>query len=295
MKQPYFIVVVAHSLHGRLRRIHIPQQVIYAVVALALVGCASVFGFVSSYARMAWKVANYNSLREEVSALRARYQKLQTTVNQKDDQLAELQIFAREVSTAFGLKQKLEGPIDISAEGRALLPTVQQSVEEYDFLRTANLTSLYHRYPRAWHTNVVPSIWPVEGRLESYFGRRSDPFSGEGAIHTGVDITAPMGAPVVASADGVAVYATWMSGYGRLVVIDHGSGYQTYYAHLSRFAIIPGEEVRQGEVIGYVGSSGRTTGVHLHYEVRFNGTPRNPSRFLAQHLARTGTKREFPF
>lgn len=295
MKQPYFIVVVAHSLHGRLRRIHIPQQVIYAIVALALVGCVSLFGFVSSYARMAWKVANYNSLREEISALRARYQKLQTTVDQKDDQLAELQLFAREVSTAFGLKQKLEGPVDISAESRALLPTVQQSIEEYDFLRTANLTSLYRRYPRAWHTNVVPAIWPVEGRLESYFGRRSDPFSGEGAIHTGVDITAPRGAPVRAAADGVVVYATWLSGYGRLVIIDHGSGYQTYYAHLSRFAILPGEEVRQGKVIGYVGSSGRTTGVHLHYEVRFNGTPRNPSRFLTQHLAQTGTQREFPF
>ena len=98
-----------------------------------------------------------------------------------------------------------------------------------------------------------------------------------------------------AAADGIVMYATWMGGYGRLVVIDHGSGYQTYYAHLSRFAILPGEEVRQGQVIGYVGSSGRATGAHLHYEVRFNGTPRNPSRFLTQHLASTGTQRDFPF
>jgi len=296
MKQPYFIVVVAHSLHGRLRRIHIPQQVIYAVVALALVGCVSVFGFVSSYARMAWKVANYNSLRDEVAALRARYQRLQTTVTQKDDQLAELQLFAREVSTAFGLKQKLEGPADISGEGRSLLPSVQQSVEEYDFLRSANLTSYYHRYPRSWHTNVLPSMWPVEGVLQGYFGRRTDPFSGEGAIHTGVDISAPIGTPVHASGDGVVLYAMWMSGYGRLVVIDHGSGYQTYYAHLSRFAVVPGEEIRAGELIGYVGMSGRATGSHLHYEVRYNGVPRNPSRFLRQHLAQnTAPRRDFPF
>ncbi len=296
MKQQYFIVVVAHSLHGRLRRIHIPQQFIYAIVALALIGSVSVFGFVSSYARMAWKVANYNSLRDEISALRTRYQKLQSTVTQKDDQLAELQLFAREVSMAFGLKQKIEGPIDISAEGRALLPSVQQSIEEYDFLRTANLTSYYHRYRRSWHTNVTPALWPVDGRLQSHFGLRTDPFSGLGAIHTGVDIAAPVGTPVRAAADGVVLLSTWMGGYGRLIIIDHGSGYQTYYGHLSRSAVVPGQEIRQNELIGYVGASGRATAPHLHYEVRYHGAPRNPSRFLTQNLARDASaRRDFPF
>jgi murein DD-endopeptidase MepM/ murein hydrolase activator NlpD len=295
MKQQYFIVVVAHSLHGRLRRIQIPHQVIYAVFALALVGAVSVFGFVSSYARMAWKVANYNSLRDEIAALRQRYEKLQNTVTQKDDQLAELQLFAREVGVAFGLKEKIEGPPDISGEGRSLLPTLQQSIEEYDFLRTANLTSYNHRYRRAWHTNVTPSIWPVDGRLQGHFGRRTDPFSGEGAVHKGVDISAPTGTPVRASADGVVLYATWLGGYGRMILVDHGSGYQTLYAHLSRFAVVPGQEIRQSELVGYVGATGRVTAPHLHYEVRYNGIPRNPSRFLSQHLARQPERREFPF
>ncbi len=295
MKQQYFIVVVAHSLHGRLRRIHIPQQFIYVIIVLALIGSVSVFGFVSSYARMAWKVANYNSLRDEIAALRARYQKLQSTVTQKDDQLAELQLFAREVSVAYGLKEKLEGPTDISTEGRALVPSFRQSIEEYDFLRSANLTSYYHRYRRSWHTNITPSLWPVDGRLQGHFGARIDPFSGEGAMHTGVDISAPSGTPVRATADGVVMYATWMGGYGRLIVIDHGSGYQTYYAHLSRWAVIPGQEIRQGELVGYVGATGRATAPHLHYEVRYHGTPRNPSRFLVQHLARESARRDFPF
>ena len=98
MKQQYFILVVAHSLHGRLRRIHVPQRVLYLVMVLAVIGCFSVVGFISSYVRMAWKVANYNALREEITALRARYQRLQTAATQANSQLAELQVFASEVS-----------------------------------------------------------------------------------------------------------------------------------------------------------------------------------------------------
>ena len=293
MKQSYFIVVLAHSLHGRLRRIQVPQRVIYPVMALALIGAFTVFGFVSSYARMAWKVANYNALRTEITALRARYDRLQKVANEKNDQLAQLQLFASEVSMAYGLKQKLEGPSDIAKEGR-LLPTVGESVAEYDLLRTANLSSYSHRYPRSWQINVRPSVWPVDGRLESYFGKRLDPFSGEGALHRGVDIIAPSGTPIRAAADGVVLFASMMSGYGRLVIIDHGNGYQTYYAHMSRFSIVPGQEIRQGERIGLVGSTGRVTAPHLHYEVRRYGSPQNPAHYLNQtRIAQV--RREFPF
>jgi murein DD-endopeptidase MepM/ murein hydrolase activator NlpD len=293
MKQSYFIVVLAHSLHGRLRRIHVPQNVLYLVVALALIGCFSILGFVSSYARMAWKVANYNALRREIVLLRVRYDKLQKVENEKNDQLAQLQLFASEVSMAYGLKQKLEGPADISHEGR-LLPTVPESLAEYDLLRTANLSSYSHRYPRSWQTNIRPSIWPVEGRLQSHFGKRMDPFSGEGALHRGVDITAPTGTPVRAAADGVVLHANVMSGYGKLVIVDHGNGFETYYAHLSRFAVVAGQEIRQGELVGAVGSTGRVTAPHLHYEVRRYGNPQNPAHFLNQTRV-AQVRREFPF
>src|ERR1700739_4818039 len=100
MKQHYFVLVLAHSLHGRLRRIHIPHQVLYVLLALALAGGFSIFGFVSSYARMALKVADYNALRREAAELRARYQNLQKVVNQTNEQLASLELFASEVSVA---------------------------------------------------------------------------------------------------------------------------------------------------------------------------------------------------
>lgn len=293
-QQPYFIVVFAHSLHGRLRRVHIPHHVVYTVLAFALAGCLSVLGFVSSYARMAWKVANYNSLRQEISILRARYDRLQKTANQTNDQLAQLQLFASEVSMVYGLKEKLEGPADISAEG-ALTPTIQETFEEYNFLRAANLTSYYYSSSRPWQTNIRPSIWPVDGRLEGFFGKRTDPFSGEGAFHWGVDISAPTGTPVRATADGVVLHAEFVNGYGRLVVIDHGNGFQTYYAHLSRFAVVAGEEIRQGEVVGAVGASGRVTAPHLHYEVRRHGSPQNPRFYLVQASRNAPASRDFPF
>jgi murein DD-endopeptidase MepM/ murein hydrolase activator NlpD len=125
----------------------------------------------------------------------------------------------------------------------------------------------------------------------SPFGGRTDPFSGEGAIHTGVDLEAAMGTPVRAAADGIIVHADWEGGYGRLIIIDHGNGIQTYYGHLSSFIVVPGQEVRRGDVIARSGASGRVTSPHLHYEVRMGGTPVNPYPYMAKSAA-VGTVRE---
>jgi murein DD-endopeptidase MepM/ murein hydrolase activator NlpD len=282
MEQEYFVVVLAHSLRGRLRRIHIPHHAVYAILLLALFGCFSVFGFVASYARMAWKVANYNALRREADSIRVRYQSLLNKVNQKDEQLATLQLYAKEVTLAYGIKQTLAGPSDISHEGK-LVPTFAESVEDYDYLRrvrTMDLPSKSGR--RIIQATALPSIWPVEGRFMGHFGKRIDPFSGEGAFHRGVDISAPTGTPVRTTADGVVIFASFQNGFGRLVVVDHGAGMHTYYAHLSRFFAYPGKAVRRGDIVGAVGSSGRTTAPHLHYEVHLSGNPVNPYTYLAK-------------
>jgi len=292
MQQNYFIVVLAHSLRGKLRRIRVPLTVLYAVMGLALLGCFSIFGFISSYARMAWKVANYNALRQEVDALRTRYQKLQKVVNQTDQQMASLQLFANEVSIAYGIEQKLEGPSGIASEGR-LVPSVHDSLMEYEFLRSYH--GVKNNFVRRWQTNVQPSIWPVEGRLMGGFGLRTDPFSGEGAMHTGVDISAPTGTTVRTTADGMVAFAGWSNGYGRLIIVDHGNGMETYYAHLSRVGVLEGQEVRRGEQIGAVGSTGRVTAPHLHYEVRRDGTPMNPYHYLVKAGVVELVKKDFPF
>jgi murein DD-endopeptidase MepM/ murein hydrolase activator NlpD len=296
MKQHYFVVVLAHSLHGRLRRIHIPHQSIYVILALALFGSVSLFGMVSSYLRMTWKVANYNTLRSEVDTLRNKYRALQRENNQKQEQLASLQLMASEVSMALGLKRRLEGADDIADEG-PLVPSYKESIEEYNFLKSASYSRFHHTYARAWQKNVIPTMWPVNGRILSRFGDREDPFSGLGAFHPGVDISAPMGTAVHAAADGIVYHAEHTGGgYGKLVVIDHGNGMRTWYAHLSRFEVVPGQEIRKGEVLGYSGATGRVTSPHLHFEVRMGGSPVNPHPYLTRSaVLQEAVRSDLPF
>jgi murein DD-endopeptidase MepM/ murein hydrolase activator NlpD len=296
MKQEYFVVVLAHSLRGRLRRVHIPHTAVYAVIGLAILGGFSAFGFVASYARMAWKVANYNALKREADSMKARYQNLQKVVSETNVQMASLQIYAKEVSVAFGIKQKLEGPTDIVSEGK-MVPSFTESLQEYNYLVSADKLAISNRRSRHFgELKATPSLWPVEGRLMDGFAHRTDPFSGEGSFHKGVDITAPTGTSVRSTADGVVVQAEMVAGgYGRLVIIDHGGGFQTYYAHLSKILVRAGQETRRGEVIGLVGSSGRTTAPHLHYEVRVGGTPMNPYRYLANSSVFHQAPKDLPF
>lgn len=293
MKQQYFIVVLAHSLHGRLRRIHIPQQVIYLILCFAVVGVFTIFGFLSSYLRMVWKVANYNSLRQEVASLRGRYQELQKEAVQTRQDMATFQLLASEVSLAYGIKQKLEGPVEISSEGR-LVPSLSESFEEYNFLNSATFSRFRRSTPYPALRHARPNLWPVNGRLLSYFGRRDDPFTFGQAFHAGVDISAPTGTPVKVAADGVVRVAEWGGGYGRVVVVDHGGGTQTLYAHLSKVYVIAGQEVRRGEVIATAGATGRATSSHLHYEVRLGGSPVNPYPFLRSALG-SDTRKDLPF
>ena len=127
----------------------------------------------------------------------------------------------------------------------------------------------------------TPSIWPVDGKLESGFGGRKNPFGGSGyEFHSGQDIEAALGASVVAGAKGNVSFVGWQNGYGQLVVIDHGGGLTTRYGHLSHIDVGQGESVTRGQFIGRVGSTGRSTGPHLHYEVRINDEPVDPLQYL---------------
>jgi murein DD-endopeptidase MepM/ murein hydrolase activator NlpD len=126
-----------------------------------------------------------------------------------------------------------------------------------------------------------PSIWPVIGPLRSGVGMRSNPFGGSSIeFHKGQDIAAPTGTPVSATADGVVVVAGWVRGYGNGIYIDHGNGISTRYGHLSRIDVVVGQTIKQGQHLGLVGSTGRSTGPHLHYEVRINGQATNPLNYL---------------
>ena len=129
--------------------------------------------------------------------------------------------------------------------------------------------------------NATPSIWPTSGDVTSRFGWRSSPWGGRSSDwHPGIDIANSTGTEIMATADGEVTYSGWFSGYGKMVEIDHGNGIVTIYGHNSQNVVSSGQHVRKGQVIAYMGSTGYSTGPHLHYEVRVNGTVVNPASFL---------------
>lgn len=283
MNQPYFVVEFAHSVHGQAKRVQISYKWVAYLFGSFLVVCLLAFGLFSSYLHMSWEVARYHQLRADFDRLRTRYQDLQRQSLQHSQQMASLEDLATEVSVAYGISPPVSANHEEVADLDSLLkPSVKESIQEYNFLKAASYSEIDRRYAFQWQTHTQPSLWPVNGILRSSFGGRNDPFSGEGAFHTGIDLQAPKGTPVHVTADGVVESAGWSRGYGRLVVVDHGNGIDTYYAHLSHFLVLPGEEVRRGQVIALSGASGRATGPHIHYEVRLHGTPVNPYKYLSK-------------
>jgi murein DD-endopeptidase MepM/ murein hydrolase activator NlpD len=236
---------------------------------------------------MLWKVGNYNAVRHELEARTQQYRQLQATVNDANQRLDSLQSLATEVAMTYGVLRYHPAAFDQSDIPVDSQDAFDRSIAQYTFLkRNAGMIAvasggLHLLSAQSFKDSAyTPSIWPVMGHITSSFGERLDPFSGEGAFHTGVDVSSDYGAPVYATADGVVTYADNHPGYGRLVVLDHGFGITTWYGHLSAFSAVVGARVKRAEVVGYTGISGRSTGPHVHYEVRMNNAPVNPWRYM---------------
>lgn len=272
---------------GKLRKLIVPAYLLHGLAVLALIGSITVAAAVGSYSRMLWKVGNYNALRHDQETLKKQYRDLQTTVKDTNQRLDSLQSLATEVAMTYGVMRYHPAAFDQMDSAATPEDAFDRSVEQYSFLKrnaaaiavSAGGLRLLPASAFA-DSSYTPSIWPVLGHITDGFGERLDPFSGEGAFHTGVDVGADYGAPVHVTADGMVLDAGQHSGYGRVVIVDHGFGLTTWYAHLSSYAVIAGTRVKRGEVIGYTGISGRSTGPHVHYEVRMNNAPINPWRYM---------------
>ncbi|HEX9045750.1 MAG TPA: M23 family metallopeptidase [Verrucomicrobiae bacterium] len=275
------------STPGKLKKLVVSAYLLHGLAALAIIGSITVVAAIGSYSRMLWKVGNYNALRHDQETLKKQYRELQTTVKDTNERLDSLQSLATEVAMTYGVLRYHPAAFDQTDSLTTPQDAFDRSVEQFSFLkRNAAAIAVSAGGLRLMpgsafaDSNYTPSIWPVLGHITDSFGARLDPFSGEGAFHTGVDVGADYGAAVHATADGMVMDAGQHTGYGRVVIVDHGFGLTTWYAHLSAYAVVPGTRVKRGEVIGYTGISGRSTGPHVHYEVRMNNAPVNPWRYM---------------
>jgi murein DD-endopeptidase MepM/ murein hydrolase activator NlpD len=318
LRKRYYILFVARDEDGRVRKIPLPLHYVYGFVAAALVGAFTIVGLAGSYTRMLLKTESFNQVRADNRNLRKDYRHLAQVAHDRDVQVASLGALASEVTALYGLRQnRLIAAKPVAAASAATAPTppslaltddvnpqnVKQSIDQFYALRDQAMSGRVTRalegglsptFAGDW-TQIAdaPSIWPVEGRVGSSFGEREDPINGEGAFHAGIDIDAPYGTPVRAPGDGDVTGTTMGAGYGRQIVLDHGHDLMTLYGHLSAIAVIPGQHVTRGQVIGYVGQSGRATGPHLHYEVRIHKVPVNPHKYLRTTFEQASTAEAF--
>ena len=283
---------IASNRRGTLRKISVPLYVLHLLAILAVVGGVTILAAAGSYTRMLWKVGNYNALRRQQDTLKHNYEQLQSSVQNTNQRLNSLQSLATEVAMTYGFMRFRQSPFIADQTSAGNVSDFDHSIAQFNFLeKNVSVAALPPgSLSLPFNTGVgdltsTPSLWPVIGHLTDGFGARMDPFSGEGAFHTGVDISSQYGDAVRVTADGIVLEANERAGYGRLVVVDHGYGVTTYYGHLSSLNVIAGQQLHKGDTVGNVGVSGRSTGPHVHYEVRINGAPVNPMRYLRQASA----------
>ncbi|MGC8894972.1 MAG: peptidoglycan DD-metalloendopeptidase family protein [candidate division WOR-3 bacterium] len=263
------------------RDIHIPIWRLWAgttiAVLLLVFGLAGIGGVIYGISAEATKQTLMAKYRDaEAKAGR---------VAEAEQKLAEAIAKEREIRLILGLPVKPEGYENLPRGGyietqspetwqlERLLSLAQQEAEDLARLEK-------ELKARISEQREMPCIAPAAGTITSGFGYRRDPVYGGWRFHSGLDIAGPPGTPIIATAGGTVISAGWDKGYGLAVEIDHGNGVTTYYAHCSRLAVSPGMQVKRGDVIAYTGATGKTTGPHLHYEVRVNGVPRNPEKYI---------------
>ena len=319
-----YIVYVTRDETGTVDRVAIPMRYVYLFVAAAITGMFTIAGLAGSYTRMLAKAETVNRLRDQLNASRRDYAHLEKTAHERDVQAASLGSLASEVSALYGmtagrLTLRHGRAAAVSAATLAAKAPLKDDATNFsDENYYKSLDTFYALRDRASSAFPVqnddpgrvlrgtlgslggglefadgsnmPDMWPILGPINSGFGEREDPILGigNGEFHKGVDIGSPDGTPVHAPAAGRVVKAGMGTGYGREIEIDHGNGIVTVYGHLQGWNVTEGESVVKGQVIGFVGHSGRTTGSHLHYEVQIRGNAVNPHKYLRTTMAQLG-------
>jgi len=295
MKRSFTILVVPHT-GEQFRKLRLTSGGLRALtVSVALVLVAALF-LAAHYLAFYRDLGELRELRVNNSELKRQNLDYELSVEHLNDRVASLQDFVRKLSVMAGLDTTVEGDVDGGVGGPHDLDYTTTSGAfaevkgELDRMRgeLAGLEEKSRVLERFYEQNNLmlastPSIWPVRGYFSSSFGMRNDPFTGDREMHYGIDVSTVAGRPVVATADGIVLYASPRGTYGNIVVIDHKFGVMTRYAHLSGFNTRAGKQVERGDVVGFVGTTGRSRAPHLHYEVWVQDRPVTPLDYILEY------------
>ena len=296
MAKRFYTCIIVPNASSRLHKLRIPEQ---ALVVLAVIGLLSSFvtiGLGFTYVRMAFRTSDYDQLQAENHELKIEKKNLEVSAIKLSSKITQLENLSEKLAKVLesdAFFKRLGNPnikglggttTDYSTADLLNRSNLKQNMDIMKD-RTENLEMQFRSLQqiaenRQTLIRYTPTIWPIRGAINSPFGRRKDPFTGAPDNHTGIDIVGIWGSPVHAPADGRVIFSGRQSDYGNLIVVSHGNGLTTRYGHLSRFAARSGQVIHKGDLIGYVGTTGRSTAPHLHYEVRLNDRPVNPRTYL---------------
>lgn len=278
----FYTIAFAPTAKSPRRKFNIPHNFLYAILCFAVIGLLIVTYGAYRLAQHAVVVAKLNLMHQENRLLREENQEAQSKYDVLKSRLMALDSTQRKLAEASGVSHSTDISKSIGQGG----PDGEADASDIERMTLA-LENELHQIKDVFDKNQVklastPNGWPVRGYITDGFGTRPNPFSGNGTEnHTGLDIATNHGTAIEATADGIVMFAGVHGGYGNIVVIDHGYGITTRYGHLSQIDVTVGQHVTRGKQIGAVGSTGRSTAPHCHYEVRLHDRPVNPLSYLS--------------
>jgi murein DD-endopeptidase MepM/ murein hydrolase activator NlpD len=287
--QFYTLIVVPHA-KARFRKFQVSVKLMKWTAGTAAFLAVAVAGGAVHYVSVSAEVWKQRREAADNTVLRAENQEYKQHIGQLKNRVEYLQNMVTKLGVMAGLEQSLPAASPVGGVGgvpgaESLAPSLEVSALRSMEKNLADLTTRSAKLEEFYKSQTVrlsstPSIWPVRGYLSSGFGNRVDPFTGSRDFHPGIDISTPEGVKVIAPADGVVVSCGQKGAYGNAIIIDHGFGVITRYGHLAAFNVRPGQRVKRGDTIAFVGSTGRSTSPHLHYEVWIHDQNQNPIHFI---------------
>lgn len=295
-----FTLIVVPDQHAEVRRFHFRKSWVYQGLAAIVLMLLAAVGMAGHYAKVVAEAQENPALRDEnlklkseVAVIREQLQHVEQTldrVERFDQKLraitllsdpqrnlamgpTEQEPMAQSKDNQFVRSKDKEAPQALARKLDTLSAEATRQEQSLQELQA------YFQDQRSMLASV-PSIWPTRGWVTSDFGSRLDPYTSDRVMHAGLDIAGPHGKEVIAPSDGTVVFAGLEGGYGNVLVLDHGYGIKTRYGHLAFIKVKAGEQVKRGVLLGGMGNTGRSTGPHLHYEVRVNGIAQNPRKFI---------------